>query len=233
MPGPHIALINDDTAFLELMRDLLEADEGYQVSICNERDGTYEFVKRMKPDLVIQEHHHRRRRKGWTIPNLLTLHPATRPIPVIVCSAAIQSLHQHQPMLERCSSPRAANPPLRYPEPRRHARRRGGADAFDTLHRAGWLRSADPAGRDGRGRAARACGRGLERRRARHDRRGANWPEPDHARPPAGPGARIDRAALRCQLHRDRARGAERLRALPARGAPRACRGTVSVARED
>src|SRR6266542_3389977 len=73
MPGPHIALINDDTAFLELMRDLLEADDGYQVSICNERDGAYEFVKRMKPDLVIQEHHHRRRRKGWTIPNLLTL----------------------------------------------------------------------------------------------------------------------------------------------------------------
>jgi len=55
MPGPHIALINDDTAFLELMRDLLEADEVYQVSICNERDGAYEFVKRMKPDLVIQD----------------------------------------------------------------------------------------------------------------------------------------------------------------------------------
>lgn len=29
-------LINDDTAFLELMRDLLDAEEGYEVSICKE-----------------------------------------------------------------------------------------------------------------------------------------------------------------------------------------------------
>jgi hypothetical protein len=29
-------LINDETTFLELMRDLLVADEGYEVSICNE-----------------------------------------------------------------------------------------------------------------------------------------------------------------------------------------------------
>lgn len=83
------------------MRDLLEADEGYQVSICREWGPAYEFVKSERPDLVIlditiggQEH-------GWTILNLLTLDPETRPIPVVVCSAAIQSLHDHQQMLDR------------------------------------------------------------------------------------------------------------------------------------
>ena len=38
---------------------------------------------------------------GSTILNLLTLDPRTRPIPMIVCSAAIQSLHEHQEWLSR------------------------------------------------------------------------------------------------------------------------------------
>ena len=101
MARAHIALINDDTAFLDLMRDLLVADEGYEVSICKEWDGAYEFVKRAQPDLVIQDITIGGEEKGWTILNLLTLDPATRPIPVIVCSAAVQSLNEHQPMLDR------------------------------------------------------------------------------------------------------------------------------------
>ena len=39
--------------------------------------------------------------RGWTILNLLTLDPVTRPIPVIVCSAAIQSLDAHQNLLSQ------------------------------------------------------------------------------------------------------------------------------------
>ena len=101
MARAHITLINDDTAFLELMRDLLEADEGYQVSICKEWDGAYEFVKRAKPDLVIQDITIGGQELGWTILNLLTLDPETRPIPLIVCSAAVQSLHDHQALLDR------------------------------------------------------------------------------------------------------------------------------------
>jgi CheY-like chemotaxis protein len=101
MGRARIALINDDTTFLELMRELLEQDEGYDVSICKEWDGAYEFVKRTKPDLVIQDITIGGQELGWTILNLLTLDPETRPIPLIVCSAAIQSLHEHQPQLDR------------------------------------------------------------------------------------------------------------------------------------
>lgn len=101
MPAARITLINDDTAFLDLMRDLLEVEEGYEVSICKEWDGAYEFVKRMQPDLVIQDITIGGQELGWTILNLLTLDPETRPIPLIVCSAAIQSLHDHQALLDR------------------------------------------------------------------------------------------------------------------------------------
>jgi DNA-binding NtrC family response regulator len=105
----RIAVINDDTVFLDLMRDLLEEEADYEVLICKEWDGAYEFVKNHQPDLVIQDITIGGEEHGWTILNLLTLDPKTRPIPTIVCSAAIQSLHEHQDWLTRygiCALPK-------------------------------------------------------------------------------------------------------------------------------
>ena len=96
----RIAVINDDTDFLDLMRDLLQ-EEHFEVLICREWDHAYQFVKDEQPDLVIQDIRIGGEEHGWTILNLLTLDPVTRPIPMIVCSAAIQSLHEHQEMLSK------------------------------------------------------------------------------------------------------------------------------------
>jgi DNA-binding response OmpR family regulator len=104
-----LAVINDDTAFLQLMHDLLEDDEGFDVLIHREWDNAHEFVRKEHPDLVILDIRIGGEEHGWTILNLLTLDPATRPIPVIVCSAAIQSLHEHQSWLDRfgiCALPK-------------------------------------------------------------------------------------------------------------------------------
>jgi CheY-like chemotaxis protein len=101
---PHrarIAVINDDTAFLDLMRELLEEEGNYEVLICREWDRAYQFVKEEQPDLVIQDIRIGGEEHGWTILNLLTLDPETAPIPMIVCSAAIQSLHEHQELLSK------------------------------------------------------------------------------------------------------------------------------------
>jgi CheY-like chemotaxis protein len=101
---PHplrIAVVNDDTVFLDLMRELLEDEEGYEVVICKESDNAYEFVKTHQPDLVILDIRMGGEEAGWTILNLLTLDPATRLIPLIVCSAAIHSLQEHQELLDR------------------------------------------------------------------------------------------------------------------------------------
>ena len=97
----QIAVINDDTEFLNLMHNLLEAKLGWEVLICREWEDAYHFVKDRRPDLVILDIRMNAEERGWSILNLLTLDPATRPIPVIVCSAAIQSLHEHQPLLSR------------------------------------------------------------------------------------------------------------------------------------
>jgi DNA-binding response OmpR family regulator len=82
------------------MHDLLEQSEGYQVSTCKEADHAYEFIKDLRPDLVILDIRIGHQETGWTILELLTLDPQTRPIPVIVCSAAISDLQAHQPMLD-------------------------------------------------------------------------------------------------------------------------------------
>src|ERR687886_560150 len=97
----QIAVINDDTAYLQLMHDLLEVEEGYTVSICKEAERAYEFVRGSRPDLVILDIHVGHEQNGWTILELLTLDPATRPIPVIVCSAAVHSLHEYDALLQQ------------------------------------------------------------------------------------------------------------------------------------
>src|SRR5829696_4519648 len=91
----RIAVINDDTAYLELMHELLEEIEGYAVTICKEADQAYQFVKETRPDLVILDIRVGHEENGWAILECLTLDPVTRPIPVIICSAAIASLHEH------------------------------------------------------------------------------------------------------------------------------------------
>src|SRR5438093_809056 len=98
---PRIVLINDDTIFLTLMEELLEGMERYQVSTCRQWEDAYHFVKHARPDLVILDIVFGGEERGWKILELLTLDPSTRPIPVIVCSAAVRSLQDHEPLLHR------------------------------------------------------------------------------------------------------------------------------------
>jgi CheY-like chemotaxis protein len=57
--------------------------------------------KEVRPALVVLDIRMNNEERGWSILNLVTLDPETSDIPVIVCSAAIQSLHQHQELLSK------------------------------------------------------------------------------------------------------------------------------------
>jgi CheY-like chemotaxis protein len=96
-----IIVVNDDTDFLTLMSELLSEVEGYKVLTCREGNRAYQFVKEHRPDLVILDIRIEGQEVGWTILECLTLDPQTKPIPTIVCSAAIRDLQDHQPMLEQ------------------------------------------------------------------------------------------------------------------------------------
>ncbi len=51
MAERRVMVINSDTAFLNLMNDLL-SDEGYHTTTLPVSDQAYELVRREKPDLV-------------------------------------------------------------------------------------------------------------------------------------------------------------------------------------
>ena len=97
----RIALINDDTTFLALMQELLQEIEGYEVQTRTQWEHAYDFVKQTRPDLVILDIVMGGEEQGWKILELLTLDPRTRPIPLLVCSAAVRSLQDHQALLDR------------------------------------------------------------------------------------------------------------------------------------
>ena len=77
-PSARIAVINDDTSFLDLMRDLLESEGGYEAVICREWEDARTFVKDQRPALVILDIRIGGEERGWAILNLLTLDPDTR-----------------------------------------------------------------------------------------------------------------------------------------------------------
>jgi CheY-like chemotaxis protein len=98
---PRVVVINDDTDFLTLMSELLTELGEYDVEICREGDRAYQFVRDQMPDLVILDIRIEGQEAGWAILECLTLDPQTKPIPLIVCSAAIRELHEHEDLFER------------------------------------------------------------------------------------------------------------------------------------
>ncbi len=92
-PAPsRIAVIDDDSVFLELMQDLLGAGEGYDVFTCSSWLESFEFVKRTRPDLVMLDLMLGREQAGWAVLQLLRSDAETKDLPVIMCSAAVPAL---------------------------------------------------------------------------------------------------------------------------------------------
>jgi CheY-like chemotaxis protein len=91
----RIAVIDDDTVFVELMHDLLANGEGYEVVSNSQWIQSYEFIKDSQPDLVILDLMMGREQAGWAVLQLLQEDPSTADIPVILCSAAEPALCQH------------------------------------------------------------------------------------------------------------------------------------------
>jgi CheY-like chemotaxis protein len=98
MPEPIIAVVNNDTDFLNLMDELLTL-EGYTTIICREGDRAYALMKEVRPDLIVLDIRLEHAETGWTILELLRLDPATTKIPVIVCSADSGFLREKAPSL--------------------------------------------------------------------------------------------------------------------------------------
>ena len=94
-PARRILVIEDDADTREAMTAALEA-AGYRVTASAEPFGN---VKKLAPDLVILDLFLHGAAHGWEQLDILTLDPATRGIPVIICTAGRASLASHRPKL--------------------------------------------------------------------------------------------------------------------------------------
>jgi CheY-like chemotaxis protein len=84
----RVVLIEDDDDTRSTMEAVL-AGEGYDVRASADAFGD---IRHAKADLVILDLFLHGESSGWQQLDILTLDPATRAIPVIICSGAIRSL---------------------------------------------------------------------------------------------------------------------------------------------
>jgi CheY-like chemotaxis protein len=96
----RIAVVNDDTVFLDMMAAVLR-ERGWEVSIYREGDAAFERLREDPPDVIVLDIRLEKPETGWTVLELLTLDPRTSPVPVIVCSAALRDLREHEPLLKK------------------------------------------------------------------------------------------------------------------------------------
>lgn len=94
----RITVVNDYPEFLNLLVDFL-TDEGYEVTPIPKHQGAFEQIKASQPDLVICDLIFENIPHGWALLDMLFLDPETRPIPVILASAATEQVREVVPSL--------------------------------------------------------------------------------------------------------------------------------------
>ena len=97
MAKPKVAVVNDDTAYLDMLRELLD-QEGYDTIIHKEHQIVHDVLRRENPDLAIVDARLEHPENSWSIVQLLRLDPRTVHIPVLVTSTDPR-IHEKAPHL--------------------------------------------------------------------------------------------------------------------------------------
>jgi DNA-binding NtrC family response regulator len=97
---PTIAVVNDDTVFLDMMASVL-AEKGWDTRIYRESHNAFAALTQDPPDLIILDIRMETPESGWTLLELMTLDRTLSRIPVIVCSAAILDVRAHEDWLSQ------------------------------------------------------------------------------------------------------------------------------------
>lgn len=103
MEHPTIALIEDDSATITVMTDLL-ADEGFRTFQWRQGRGAFELIKEQQPNAIILDIRLEHQRAGTEVLRVLRGDPGTRDIPVIVCTGDEEFIEENGDHLraQRC-----------------------------------------------------------------------------------------------------------------------------------
>src|SRR5690349_9100818 len=95
----HILVMNDAQEIVDLLRELLE-DEGYHVST-----SIYVLdltrVKELAPDVMVLDIMFAGQNKGWLFLTMARLDPQLRQVPIILCTATVDTVEKLAEQLER------------------------------------------------------------------------------------------------------------------------------------
>ena len=91
MANEHIVVINDDALYLDMMQDIL-TDEGFAMTACVISGGAVGVVEQIQPAVVILDLRMERPDSGIAVLQQLRDNPRTEAIPVLVCSADVDTL---------------------------------------------------------------------------------------------------------------------------------------------
>jgi CheY-like chemotaxis protein len=86
---PHILCIDNSPEILELQKELLE-EEGFRITTWSRVDKNLDAIIDLAPDAIVLEYMWSDSDDEWAFLTMLTMHPRTQPIPVILCTGAIQ-----------------------------------------------------------------------------------------------------------------------------------------------
>ncbi len=95
----HIMIINDTIEILELFREIL-TEEGYEVSLYSYSIQDMGEVERLKPDLIILDYIIGGEAVGWQTLQKLKMKRSTAHIPVLICTAAVNAIHEMEGFLK-------------------------------------------------------------------------------------------------------------------------------------
>ena len=109
----RVTVINDNPIFLELVAEIL-ADERHQTTLIDgDRADALQRVKDSRPDLLmIDLRMGTHRLHGWAIAQEVRRDPQLDRLPVLVCSADIDALHEIAVDLENTQRVRALQKPF-------------------------------------------------------------------------------------------------------------------------
>ena len=99
-PRKHILAINQSQEVLDLFEMLLE-DEGYRVTTQPFVQKDLNAVRDMAPDLIVLDYMWEYEDTGWSFLQMLKMNPATRAIPVVLCTGSVIRVEELSGHLER------------------------------------------------------------------------------------------------------------------------------------
>ena len=96
----RVLVINDTKEILELFRDILEDNMGFEVTLMTFAPDELSRIVEIRPDLVIVDFIlGDRELQGWQLLQKMRMHPETVSIPIVACTAAAHEVRDAEAYL--------------------------------------------------------------------------------------------------------------------------------------